>query len=70
MNDPRKSDFAKLYLDAYWVVRSVLETAEHSLQTPHPLWSELNELIEICDRMEKELEIENTLDSFRNALKT
>ena len=57
--------FAKSYLDAYQVVRAVLETAEHSLQTPHPLWSELNDLIEVCERMERELQIANPTNAFK-----
>ena len=59
-------DHFKSYLYAYQVVRSVLETAEQSLQTPHPLWSSLNELIEVCDRMEKELQIANPTDAFKH----
>lgn len=53
------------YADAYRVVRAVLETAEITLQTPHPLWSDLNDLIEVCDRMERELQIANPTNAFK-----
>lgn len=58
-------NFKSLYLDAYWVVRAVLELAEYGLKSPHPLWSQLNELIEVCDTMEKSLNIANRTDSFK-----
>lgn len=63
-----KTDFQKSYLDAYQTVRAVLEIAEHKLETPHSLWSELNELIEVCDRMERELKIANPTNAFKKSL--
>lgn len=59
------TDYKKLYEQAYWNVRAVLEDADLNLQSPHPLWSTLNELIETCDTMEKTLEIANPTDSFK-----
>uniref|UniRef100_UPI0040474EE3 hypothetical protein n=1 Tax=Flavobacterium sp. TaxID=239 RepID=UPI0040474EE3 len=59
------NNYEKSYLNAYQVVRAVLETAERSLQSPHPLWLELNDLIEICDRMEKDLQIANSTNAFK-----
>ena len=58
------NDFRQAYEDAYWIVRQVLETAEFALVSPHPLWSELNELIEVRDRMEKILKIANPSNAF------
>ena len=66
METTKISDFQKSYLDAYWVIRAVLETAEHGLSSPHCLWSNLNELIEVCDRMEQELNIANPTDAFKH----
>ena len=59
------TDFEQLYAHAYRTVRAVLENAEWSLTSPHPLWSELNELIEVCDAMEKALDIPNPTDAFK-----
>ena len=58
------TDFQQAYEDAYWIVRAVLETASFSLTSPHPLWGDLNELIEVRDRMEKTLDIANPSDVF------
>ena len=58
------TDFKQAYEDAYWVLRAVIETASFSLTSPHPLWGELNELIEVRDRMEKTLDIANRSDIF------
>ena len=60
------TNFKELYENAYWIVRAVLETAETHLVSPHPLWSQLNELIEVCDGMEKRLDIANPTDAFKN----
>ena len=60
------TNFKQLYENAYSVVRAVLETAETQLVSPHPLWSQLNELIEVCDRMEKTLDIANPTNAFKN----
>jgi hypothetical protein len=54
------------YEHAYRVVREVLETAETSLESPHPLWMSLNELIEVCDGMEKQLDIANPTSAFKH----
>lgn len=59
------NDFRQRYEDAYWVVRKVLENACFSLESPHTLWSDLNELIEVCDSMERVLEIANPTDAFK-----
>lgn len=45
--------------DGYWNVRHVLECANACLVSPHPLWSELNELMETCSSFEKILDILN-----------
>ncbi len=47
---------------AYWNIRRSLETARNSLVSPHPLWSDLNELFEDIDRMEQFLNIANRMD--------
>ena len=47
----------------YWQVRAVLETAQSALIEPHPLWSDLNELMEQMQPIEKELGIANGWES-------
>ncbi len=47
----------------YWNVRRTLETAQLCLTSPHPLWSELNELMETCTWLERVLEIANPRES-------
>ena len=58
------TNFKQAYEDAYWVLRAVIETASISLTSPHPLWGELNELVEVRDRMERTLDIANRSDVF------
>jgi hypothetical protein len=58
------NDLKQSYNHAYWIVRQVLEVAEKSLESPHPLWGFLNELIEVRDRMEKDLDIPNKSGAF------
>lgn len=43
----------------YWKIRATLTVANAMLQSPHPLWSELNELIESMDSLENCLDIPN-----------
>ena len=49
----------KHYEHAYWKIRAVLEDAEHDLPSPHPMWGNLNELLEVLDGMEDLLDIPN-----------
>lgn len=44
---------------AYWTARKVLEMADDTLVSPHPLWAELNELSEVLLWAERLLEIPN-----------
>lgn len=52
--------------DGYWNVRHVLECANGVLPSPHPLWSELNELMETCSSFEKILDIPNRWEFIRD----
>lgn len=47
----------------YRNVRAVLETAQAALVEPHPLWSDLNEIMEQMPRIEKDLGIVNCWES-------
>ena len=44
---------------AYWTARKVLEMADDTLVTPHPVWGQLNELSEVLLWAERLLEIPN-----------
>lgn len=48
---------------AYWNMRAAIESAQHCLISPHPLWSELNEIMENLDGAEKLLDIPNRWES-------
>lgn len=52
-------DLIKEYEYAYWKIRYVLEDAIWMLPSPHPMWGNLNELIEVLDEMEERLNIPN-----------
>ena len=43
----------------YWKIRAVLQTSKDFLESPHPLWSDVNELPEICAELEIILNIPN-----------
>ena len=53
------TDLSKHYEHAYWKIRAVLENAHDNLPSPHVLWGDLNELLEVLDGMEKLLNIPN-----------
>ena len=53
------NDLLKHYEHAYWKIRAVLENAHDNLRSPHVLWGDLNELLEVLDGMEKRLSIPN-----------
>ena len=63
------TDLMKDYEYAYWKVRAVLEDAKFNLPSPHPMWGNLNELIEVLDRMEQVLDIPNGSELGIRALK-
>lgn len=53
----------KMLEHIYWDLRAALETAQLTLHEPHPLWSELNELMESMPSLEKQLDISNCWQS-------
>ena len=53
----------KLLEHIYWNLRSALDIAQLTLHEPHPLWSELNELMESMPRLEDYLDIPNGWES-------
>ena len=47
----------------YWNLRAALDTAQLTLHEPHPLWSDLNELMESMPTLEDYLDIPNGWES-------
>ena len=47
----------------YWNLRAALDTAQLTLHEPHPLWNDLNELMESMPRLEDYLDIPNGWES-------
>jgi hypothetical protein len=53
----------KMLEHIYWNLRAALDTAQLTLHEPHPLWSDLNELMESMPRLENYLAIPNGWES-------
>jgi hypothetical protein len=55
----------KMLEHIYWNLRAALDSAQLTLHEPHPLWSELNELMESMPTLENYLDISNCWESIK-----